>query len=395
VRPERAAVWLRARPGTADGLFAALVGLILGVPSVVIALLSVDHTRALLMLSGAALAHVGLAWRRSRPVASSAVTGGVVLAMLLIWQWFILLPSCLVALVSIYACAAHARRVRPSIVLLLAVTGCVLVGVRYTLAPPAPGAAALLTVLLTAGVVAAWSLGLLRRSQFAQVGMLEQRLRDVAAERERRAEAARAAERARIARDVHDVVAHSLAVIVNQAKGGQYLDPSAGDRVRDVLRIIEDTSRASLTELRGLVGLLGEDSGDRQPQPGLARLAELVDRVRDTGRSVSLEEVGPRGTLGPGGELAVYRVVQESLTNVMKHSAATARVRVRLDWTPGGLELSVTDSGPAAPVADDSGGGAGIAGMRDRLAILGGCLNAGQLPTGGFGVVATLRGPTT
>ncbi|HYS37930.1 MAG TPA: histidine kinase, partial [Pseudonocardiaceae bacterium] len=213
--------------------------------------------------------------------------------------------------------------------------------------------------------------------------------------RERRAEAARAAERARIARDVHDVVAHSLAVIVNQAKGGQYLDPSAGDRVRDVLRIIEDTSRASLTELRGLVGLLGEDSGDRQPQPGLARLAELVDRVRDTGRSVSLEEVGPRGTLGPGGELAVYRVVQESLTNVMKHSAATARVRVRLDWTPGGLELSVTDSGPAAPVADDSGGGAGIAGMRDRLAILGGCLNAGQLPTGGFGVVATLRGPTT
>ncbi len=380
MRPERAAVWLRARPGTADGLFAALVGLILGVPSVVIALLSVDHTRALLMLSGAALAHVGLAWRRSRPVASSAVTGGVVLAMLLIWQWFILLPSCLVALVSIYACAAHARRVRPSIVLLLAVTGCVLVGVRYTLAPPAPGAAALLTVLLTAGVVAAWSLGLLRRSQFA---------------RERRAEAARAAERARIARDVHDVVAHSLAVIVNQAKGGQYLDPSAGDRVRDVLRIIEDTSRASLTELRGLVGLLGEDSGDRQPQPGLARLAELVDRVRDTGRSVSLEEVGPRGTLGPGGELAVYRVVQESLTNVMKHSAATARVRVRLDWTPGGLELSVTDSGPAAPVADDSGGGAGIAGMRDRLAILGGCLNAGQLPTGGFGVVATLRGPTT
>lgn len=216
-------MWLRARPGTADGLFAALVGLLLGLPSVAIAWLSVDHTSALLMLGGAAVAHVALVWRRSRPVASTAVAGGVVLAMLLTWQWFILLPSCLVALVSIYACTAHARRLRPSVVLLLSVAGCVLVGVRYTVAPPVPDAAALLAVLLTAGVVAAWGLGLLRRSQFAQVGLLEQRLRDAAAERERRTQAARAAERARIARDVHDVVAHSLAVIVNQAKGGQYL----------------------------------------------------------------------------------------------------------------------------------------------------------------------------
>jgi signal transduction histidine kinase len=377
-----------------DGLFAALVGLVLGVPSVVIAWLSVDHTRALLMLAGAAVAHVALAWRRSRPLASGAVIGGVVLAMLLVWQWFVLLPSGLVALVSIYAGAAYARRVRPALVLGLSVGGCLLVGVRYTIAPPAPipGAALLLAALLTAGVVAAWSLGLVRRSQLAHVGLLEQRLRDAAAERERRAQAARAAERARIARDVHDVVAHSLAVIVNQAKGGQYLDPAAGDRVRDVLRSIEDTSRSSLTELRGLVGLLGDDSADRRPQPGLERLPELVDRVRDTGRAVTLAEVGQHGTLGPSGELAVFRVVQESLTNVMKHSATTAQVWVRLEWTPGALELSVTDSGPAAPMANDDGAGAGIAGMRDRLAILGGCLDAGPLPGGGFRVVARVRG---
>lgn len=387
-------MWLRARPGTADGLFAALVGLVLGVPSVVIAWLSVDHTRALLMLAGAAVAHVALVWRRSRPLASGVVACGVVLVMLLAWRWFVLLPSCLVALLSIYACVAHTRRVRPALVLGSAVVGCLLVGLRYTLAPPAPvpGAAVLLAALLTAGVVAAWSLGLVRRSQLAHVGLLEQRLRDAAAERERRAQAARAAERARIARDVHDVVAHSLAVIVNQAKGGQYLDPSAGDRIRDVLRSIEDISRSSLTELRGLVGLLGEDSVDRRPQPGLAQLPELVERVRDTGRAVSLAEIGPRGTLGPGGELAVFRVVQESLTNVMKHSATTARVKVRLDWTPSAVEVSVTDSGPAGLVTNTDGGGAGIAGMRDRLAVLGGCLDAGPLPTGGFRVVARLRG---
>ncbi|KAA2253358.1 hypothetical protein F0L68_33130 [Solihabitans fulvus] len=247
-----------------DGLLAILLGLVLGIPSVVIASLSTLPTTALFLLAGAAIAHVALGWRRARPVVSAAVANGLVFAMALAVPWFVLLPSCLVAPIAIHACTANAR-VRPALVLAVSVASCLVIGGRYLLWPTGqtPAAAALLTALLVAVVVTAWSLGLLRRTQLAQVELLQGQARE--------------AERARIARDVHDVVAHSLAVIV-----------------------------------------------------GLA-------------------------------------------------------------WADGVLTVSIRDSGPSGP--PPAPGGNGIAGMRDRLAILGGTLEAGPLDTGGFRVVATVREP--
>jgi signal transduction histidine kinase len=197
------------------------------------------------------------------------------------------------------------------------------------------------------------------------------------------------AERLRVAQEVHDVVGHGLAAINMQAEIALHLLARQPGQAEAALTAISRTSRESLDELRATLGAVrrGEDLDDRTPVPGLARLDALVDRTRAVGVPVSVEVSGTLDALPAAVDLAAYRIVQESLTNVLRHAGpATAAVRIALG--DDGLTVSVRDTGHGA--APPKGDGHGLAGMRERVTALGGSLTAGPQPDGGFAVTATL-----
>jgi signal transduction histidine kinase len=225
----------------------------------------------------------------------------------------------------------------------------------------------------------------------------QQRVRDLQEQQETATRLAVDRERARIARELHDVVTHNVSVMVIQAGAARKVMDAAPDRAREALLAVEAGGRTAMAELRHVMGLLtmagdGPEpaaDADLAPQPGLAQVAALTDRVRATGVSVELTVTGTRAALPAGVDLAAYRVVQEALTNVVKH-AAGARVRVCVEHTPEAVHVEVSDTGgvPAAPAAP--GGGRGLIGLRERLAVYGGTLEAGTRPTGGFRVRAVI-----
>jgi signal transduction histidine kinase len=214
-------------------------------------------------------------------------------------------------------------------------------------------------------------------------------------EQEATAQAAVQEERARIARELHDVVAHNVGLIVLQAGGARSVLDSDPERARAALRQVEETGRQTLTEMRHLVGILREDEGEeRQPLPRLERLPALVDEARAAGLTVDLVVEGPRVELPAGLELAAYRLIQEALTNVRKHAPA-AHARVRLAYQIDRLRIDVTnDGGPsgaaAATARNASDPGHGLIGMRERVQVYGGRMQTGVMPGGGFQVEVTL-----
>ena len=214
---------------------------------------------------------------------------------------------------------------------------------------------------------------------------------DAAAEADR----AVAEERTRIARELHDVVAHSMSVMVVQAGAARRVLQADPDQAEQALAAIEDTGRSSLTEMRRVLGILRtpDDARELSPQPTLDDFRDLVSSCADAGVEVDLRIEGDERPLAAGLELAVFRIVQEALTNVVKHSAAD-RAEVRLTYGPHTLQVAVLDAGrgaaatPAAP-----GSGNGLVGMRERVDLFDGTLVTGPRPGGGYQVVATL--PTT
>ena len=200
-------------------------------------------------------------------------------------------------------------------------------------------------------------------------------------------EAVVAAERERIARDLHDVVAHSLSVMVIQAQAAERVLEGEQTSAREALASIDATGRQALAEMRRLVGMLREREYTLSPQPGMGQLDLLLDQVRAAGLPVEIETQGEPRPLAPGVDLAAYRIVQEALTNVLKHAGpASARVTVR--YAANGVELEVADDGVGA--GDGPPGGHGLAGMRERVAVYGGALEAGSVNGRGFRVRATL-----
>ncbi|MEV5436631.1 histidine kinase [Streptomyces sp. NPDC052682] len=226
----------------------------------------------------------------------------------------------------------------------------------------------------------------------------QQRVRDLQEQQQIATRLAVERERARIARELHDVVTHNVSVMVIQAGAARKVMDAAPGRAREALLAVEAGGRTALAELRHVMGLLtmaeGEgpdpaaDSG-LAPQPGLAQLTALTDRVRASGVPVELRVTGTPAALPAGADLAAYRVVQEALTNVVKH-AAGARVQVSVEHTPEAVRVEVCDTGgtPAAPAGP--GGGRGLRGLRERLAVYGGSLDAAERPTGGFHVRAVI-----
>ncbi|WP_202918865.1 sensor histidine kinase [Saccharothrix deserti] len=200
-------------------------------------------------------------------------------------------------------------------------------------------------------------------------------------------------ERARIARELHDVVAHHISMIAVQAETARLTTPGMPAAGAQRLSEIGDTARAGLTEMRRLLGVLREDApeevADRRPQPGLQQLNELLDHARDTsGAGARLIVSGTPSGLDPGVELAAYRIVQEALTNARRHAPGAA-VDVELHYTDEALRLRIRDNGPGPP-ATTPPGGHGLTGMRERAAAVGGRLHVGPAVVGGFLVEASL-----
>src|SRR6266545_1129732 len=204
-------------------------------------------------------------------------------------------------------------------------------------------------------------------------------------------------ERARIARELHDVVAHHISMVAVQAETARLTTPGMPAAGAQRLSAIGDTARAALTEMRRLLGVLREDAhtdaADRRPQPGLKQLIDLLDEARDaSGTSTRLVLRGPSATLAPSVELAAYRIAQEALTNARRHAPGAA-VDVELRYTDDALQVRIRDNGPGAPPTAPAGGH-GLAGMRERATAVGGQLTTGPAAGGGFLVEATLPAKT-
>ena len=245
-------------------------------------------------------------------------------------------------------------------------------------------------VLAAAMFATAWSIGDNLRRRRSYAAMLEERAVRLERAREEHARRLVLEERARLARELHDVVAHHVSMISVQAETGPYLLAAGEARAADGFASIGATARQALTEMRRLLGVLREETvtpADLAPQPGVGEIEELVAEVRRSGLPVELSIRGTPRPLPAGVDLSAYRIVQEALTNVRKH-AGSARAVVLMAYDDDALRLRVVDDGSDAPPGD--GAGQGLVGMRERVAMLGGHLRAGPDPSGGFAVAATL-----
>jgi signal transduction histidine kinase len=239
-------------------------------------------------------------------------------------------------------------------------------------------------------IIPAWVAGDMVRVRRGYRQRLEQEARHRAADREARA---RAEERLRLSRDVHDVVSHSLSTIAVRSGVARLLLDEQPEEARSALAAIESASRSALDELRRILRQTRDPAtGAETATPALGDLPALIDALRRSGLDISCQSAGQTRPYGTALELSAYRITQEALTNVMKH-APGARARVRLEHGPEQLTITVTDDGPGPPDAAGRTGGFGLAGMRERAAMLGGTLTAGARPEGGFAVVAGMPAP--
>jgi len=254
-----------------------------------------------------------------------------------------------------------------------------LIVAAYLATAAAPGGSLRLAVAFTAATVVVMLL--VRRV----VGDRDRRARIAERERDVAAREAVVEERARIARELHDVIAHNVSMMVLQAGAERRVLGAANSSTRDVLQTIEAIGRSALTEMRRLLGMLRSDAAESlTPQPGLGELPSLVVQVREAGLPVELRITGQPRELPAGIELSAFRIVQEALTNALTH-AGPARAQVSIRYGTDALELEIVDDG-ASSTRSAIGSGHGLVGMRERVALYGGHLDAGRQPSGGFAV---------
>jgi len=388
--------WLRRHPQLVDGLLA-----------LVIAALGTGTLAGDLAWRGPLTLFlvVPVVFRRRAPVLAFAVAAAAGAAQVFVTRAG---PSAadLAIVVLLYTLAAYRPRRESVTGLFVCLLGCGVAVLAW-----APVRLPLLERLFVGAVMfggtalVAWVLGDSMRYRRAYYAALEERAARLEAERDAQAKISAAAERARIARELHDVIAHNVSVMVVQADGASYALRSEPERARQALAAISGTGRQALAEMRRLLGVLraGDSGADLAPQPGLEQVRELLDQARAAGLSVSLTLQGTPQPLSEGAELAAYRVVQESLTNTRKHGGALAAAAVTLRYEPDGLVVQVTDDGGGETAPGEgtngrrgpapgeiTGPGLGLTGMRERIEMYGGTVNAGPLPAGGYQVVARL-----
>jgi signal transduction histidine kinase len=349
-----------------------------------------------------ALLTLPLVFRRRAPMTVFLFIAGVALV-----QWFVTGPLLAdsALLVALYTVAAECEWLLVLAAALILEAGVLMATVRWSVA----GNDVKTFVFLSGLAFAALLAGIVVRALGSQLEWLAERAQRLEIERDQQASLAAATERARIAREMHDVVSHNIQVMVTLADAAAAArDP---ERAAEAMHEVSGTGRQALTDMRRMLGVLREEPGSDAPvspvpyapQPGLGELGALVERVRGTGLPVSVEESGRPFAVSGAAGLTVYRIVQEALTNALKHADHPASVEVRLDYRDPDLSVQVTDDGrrPSAngngaagdPVAAaaGAGGGHGVAGMAERAAAFGGTLEAGPGRAGGWQVLATLR----
>ncbi|MGC4980467.1 MULTISPECIES: sensor histidine kinase [unclassified Streptomyces] len=307
-------------------------------------------------------------------------------------------PEDFAMLVIIYTVAADGARWASRLALIGGLCAGTLSQLRWPTEASGPGGV-FMAIFQTVPFALAWVLGDSIRTRRAYLAQLEERAARLEKEREAQAKVAVAAERARIARELHDVVAHNVSVMVVQADGAAYVMDTAPDQARKALETISGTGRQALAEMRRLLGVLrtGEhqEGGEYVPQPDVEQLDDLIEQCRTSGLPVDFKVEGTPRPLPSGVELTAYRIVQEALTNTRKHGGPNAGASVRLVYFDDGLGLLVEDDGKGAPHELYEEGGAdgqghGLIGMRERVGMVGGTLDAGPRPGGGFRISALL-----
>jgi signal transduction histidine kinase len=328
-----------------------------------------------------------LAARRRFPLAvlATSVASGLAFAALdlspdLLWMTF---------LVAVYSVAAYGSR-------WVSLAGLVVAEVGSVANQLTPGRFQAPTVISNALLIAAvWLLGHFVGVRRVYVGQLEERTAELEQAREELARRAVTEERLRLARELHDVVAHAMSVIAVQSGVGAHIANTQPEEAAKALVAIEATSRGALEELRRLLGVLrqeDEPQGDLAPVPGLADLDSLLAEVSKAGLAVKLRVNGTRPPVPAGVDLSAYRIVQEALTNVVKH-AGPAHAQVTIGYRDQDVTVEVTDDGQGAVISGSdgqAGSGHGLIGMRERVAAFGGELEVGPRPGGGFRVAARL-----
>ncbi|HEV8274805.1 MAG TPA: histidine kinase [Streptosporangiaceae bacterium] len=376
--------WLRRHPMLVDGGLAAVLAF-LGIAS------SAAMGRLIAVPLVIALA-VPVVFRRAYPVAAFAAAIAVGALQVLINSKPN--PTDLAIVILLYTLAAYTAR-RISIAgLAICLAGSAAAVLRWMPDRLSMWDSLLVGSIMFAGPsLIAWVFGDSMRYRRAYYTNLEDRAARLEAERDAQAQIAAAAERARIARELHDVVAHNVSVMVVQADGASYALGSDPDRARQALAAISATGRQALAEMRRMLGVLrrNEDGTEpgRAPLPGIGQLGELLEQTRATGLAVSFTVEGVPQPLPDGAALAAYRIVQESLTNTRKHGGPRATAEVTLRYLEDALLLRITDDGRGAAAASD-GAGHGLTGMRERVAVYGGWVQAGPRPSGGYHVTALL-----
>ncbi|MFJ9667409.1 sensor histidine kinase [Streptomyces sp. NPDC101219] len=309
------------------------------------------------------------------------------------------LPANFAMLVIVYTVAAIGARWASRFALTAGLCAAPLAQLRWPNPDTSTAGNIALVIFQTVPFALAWVLGDSIRTRRAYFAQLEERAARLEKEREAQAKVAVAAERARIARELHDVVAHNVSVMVVQADGAAYVLDAAPDQAKKALETISSTGRQALAEMRRLLGVLrtGEhqEAGEYVPQPDVQQIEDLVEECRTSGLPVDFRVEGTPRPLPSGVELTAYRIVQEALTNTRKHGGPNTGASVRLVYFDDGLGLLVEDDGKGAPhELYEEGGldgqGHGLIGMRERVGMVGGTLDAGPRPGGGFRISALL-----
>ncbi|MBE0010304.1 MULTISPECIES: sensor histidine kinase [unclassified Arthrobacter] len=382
---------LRAHPGRVDFVIMAVLFLLLVTPTLISAFRPIEMVAAVGLV-------LPLAWRRSQPVLAAGLIAAVSVLQIIFYVWP--QPGQVAVLIALYALAAYAPRWASLGGLAVASVGCFAGLVRYSaefgISPFEMRDASLplfvvIAVLVQALVLLCWAFGDLARNRRLTLRALEDRARRLEVERQQERDLAAADERSHIAREMHDIVAHSLSVIITQADGARYASAQNAAVAPATLATIAETGRASLREMRRLLGVLrGDEEASTRPLPVLTDIPTLIETVQRAGLTTSYTVKGTsRRELPAGAELTAYRVVQESLTNVLKHAGPDARAVVEQAWTPRGLSLTIDDDGRGAG-ADPLSVGAeqGIKGMRERVRLYDGNLAAGAQTGGGYRIEA-------
>jgi signal transduction histidine kinase len=303
-------------------------------------------------------------------------------------QWLTSAPQVADAavLIALYWVALEEDLIAVTLAAVTVETGAVLAAVRWSPSQPLKVWVGLSGLATAAGV-----LGVTVRQRRALLISLQEKAARLEFERDQEGRLGAAAERARIAREMHDIVAHNLSVMIALADGATYAMDASPERAIEATRRVSSTGREALVEMRRLLGVLREESTEHPlaPQPGLDRLDELLARVHAAGIPVTMEMDGDPHALPDGVQLTVFRVAQEALTNTLKHATRPTRAHLALRCSAGQVDLEVTDSGDrelSRRRSQASAGGNGLRGMRERVAVYGGKLDAGPDPQGGWRV---------